>query len=148
MSDSVQSRGQQLTTLLCPWDSLGKNTGVGCHSLLQCMLSRFSRVRLCATLWTAVHQVPLSLGFSRQEYGSGLPFPSPAYHIKPLHIILTLSWILTNPVLDNYHLICQFLTTISFTSETGSYKLTGLWNYSQNGKFWHKNAEVYGRIEK
>ena len=38
--------------------------------------SRFSRVRLCATLWTAAHQAPLSTGFSRQEYWSGLPFPS------------------------------------------------------------------------
>ena len=32
------------------------------------MLSRFSRVQLCATLWTAAHQAPLSTGFSRQEY--------------------------------------------------------------------------------
>ena len=68
--------------LLCPWDSPGKNTGVGCHFLLQCMhacmLSRFSRVQLCATLWTAAHQAPLSKGFSRQEYWSGLPFPIPS----------------------------------------------------------------------
>ena len=42
-----------------------------------CMLGRFSRVRLCATLWTAAHQAPLSTGFSRQEYWTGLPFPSP-----------------------------------------------------------------------
>ena len=42
-----------------------------------CMLSHFSHVRLCATLWTAAHQAPLSTGFSRQEYWSGLPFPSP-----------------------------------------------------------------------
>ena len=41
------------------------------------LLSRFSRVRLYATPWTAAHQAPLSLGFSRQEYWSGLPFPSP-----------------------------------------------------------------------
>ena len=33
-----------------------------------CMLSRFSHVQLCATLWTAAHQTPLSTGFSRQEY--------------------------------------------------------------------------------
>ena len=49
------------------------------------MLSCFSPVRLYATLWTAAHQAPLSTGFSRQEYWSGLPFPSPmgpAY--KPL----------------------------------------------------------------
>ena len=45
--------------------------------LLLLLLSGFSRVRLCATPWTAAHQVPPSLGFSRQEYWSGLPFPSP-----------------------------------------------------------------------
>ena len=37
MSDSVQLHRQQPTRLLHPWDSLGKNTGVGCHCLLQCM---------------------------------------------------------------------------------------------------------------
>ena len=45
--------------------------------LLLLLLSRFSRVRLCVTPWTAAHQAPLSLGFSRQEQWSGLPFPSP-----------------------------------------------------------------------
>ena len=43
------------------------------------LLSRFSRVQLCATPQTAAHQAPLSLGFSRQEYWSGLPFPSPMH---------------------------------------------------------------------
>ena len=41
--------------------------------LLLLLLSRFSRVRLCATPWTAAHQAPPSLGFSRQEHRSGLP---------------------------------------------------------------------------
>ena len=45
--------------------------------LLLLLLSRVGRVRLCATPQTAAHQAPLSLGFSRQEYWSGLPFPSP-----------------------------------------------------------------------
>ena len=36
-----------------------------------------SRVWLFATPWTVAYQVPLSMGFSRQEYWSGLPFPSP-----------------------------------------------------------------------
>ena len=35
MSDSLQCLGLSLTWLLCPWDSSGKNTGVGCHTLLQ-----------------------------------------------------------------------------------------------------------------
>ena len=39
--------------------------------LLLLLLSRFSPVRLCATPWTAAHQAPLSLGFSRQEHWSG-----------------------------------------------------------------------------
>ena len=43
------------------------------------LLSRFSRVRLCATPETAAHQAPPSLGFSRQEQWSGLPFPSPMH---------------------------------------------------------------------
>ena len=42
-----------------------------------CMLSHFSRVQLFATPWTVAHQAPLSRGFSRQEYWSGLPLPSP-----------------------------------------------------------------------
>ena len=43
------------------------------------LLSRFSPVRLCATPQTAAHQAPPSLGFSRQERWSGLPFPSPMH---------------------------------------------------------------------
>ena len=52
-----------------PWDSPGKNTGVGCHFLLQSMkVKSLSRVRLLATPWTAAYQAPPSMGFSRQEY--------------------------------------------------------------------------------
>ena len=47
--------------------------------LLLLLLSRFSRVRLCVTPQTAAHQAPPSLGFSRQEHWSGLPFPSPMH---------------------------------------------------------------------
>ena len=47
--------------------------------LLLLLLSRFSRVRLCATPETAAHQAPPSLGCSRQEHWSGLPFPSPMH---------------------------------------------------------------------
>ena len=38
---------------------------------------------LCPILWTVAHQAPLSMGFSRQEYWSGLPFPSPGDHPDP-----------------------------------------------------------------
>ena len=43
------------------------------------LLSRFSRVQLCATPQTVAHQAPLSLGFSRHEHWSGFPFPSPVH---------------------------------------------------------------------
>ena len=46
-------------------------------SLHACMLSPFSCVQHSATLWTVAHQAPLSMGFSRQEYWSGLPCPLP-----------------------------------------------------------------------
>ena len=47
--------------------------------LLLLLLSRFSRVRLCVTPQTAAHQAPPSLGLSRQEHWSGLPFPFPMH---------------------------------------------------------------------
>ena len=80
MSNSVRSQRQQPTRLPHPWDSPDKNTGVGCHFVLQCMKVKaksLSRVRLLATPWTAAHQAPPSMGFSRREYWSGVPLPSP-----------------------------------------------------------------------
>ena len=51
------------------------------------LLSRFSRVRLCATPWTAAYQTSPSMGFSRQEHWSALPFPSPQFCVcvTPVH---------------------------------------------------------------
>ena len=52
MSDSVRPHKRQPTRLLCPWDSPGKNTGVGCHFLLQCMKVESERevAQSCLTL--------------------------------------------------------------------------------------------------
>ena len=66
-----------------PWDSPGKNTGVGCHFLLQCMKvkSESEVAQLCPTLHDPMDcNLPgsPSMGFSRQEYWSGLPLPSPS----------------------------------------------------------------------
>ena len=47
--------------------------------LLRGLLSHLSHVRFCATPETAAHEAPLSLGLSRQEHWSGLPFPSPMH---------------------------------------------------------------------
>ena len=57
----------------CPvhWQMFGSIYGYAC------MLGHFSHVQLCGTLWTIACQGPLSMGFSTQEYWSGLPCPSP-----------------------------------------------------------------------
>ena len=73
---------RQPTRLPHPWDSPGKNTGVGCHFLLQCMKvkSESEVAQSCPTLatpWTAAYQAPPSMGFSRQKYWSRVPLPSP-----------------------------------------------------------------------
>ena len=71
----MQPHRWQPTRLPRPWDSPGKNTGVGCHFLLQCMKVKSEREvaqsgRLLGTPWTAAFQAPPSMGFSRQEYWS------------------------------------------------------------------------------
>ena len=85
MSNSVRPHRRQPTRLLCPWDSPGKNTGVGCHFLLQGMkVKSESEVAqsnpTLATPSTAAYQAPPSMGFSRQEYWRGVPLPSPGNH--------------------------------------------------------------------
>ena len=82
MSDSVGPHKWQPTRLPHPWDSPGKNTGVGCHFLLQCMKVKgegeiAQSCQLLATPRTAAYQAPPPMGFSRQEYWSGVPLPSP-----------------------------------------------------------------------
>ena len=105
MSDSVQPHRRKPTRFPRPWDSPGKNTEVGCHFLLQCMKvkSESEVAQSCPTLsnpmdcsppgssvhgtlqarvleWGAIafsNQAPLSMGFSRQGYWNGLPFPFP-----------------------------------------------------------------------
>ena len=65
-------QGSEESQVVCWWSQETLPT-------LLLLLSRFSRVQLCATPQTAAHQAPLSLGFSRQEHWSGLPFPSPMH---------------------------------------------------------------------
>ena len=81
MSDSVQPHRRQPIMPLCPWDSPGKNTGVDCHFLLQCMKvkSESEVAQSCLTLSDPMDcSLPGSSvhGFSRQEYWSGVPLPS------------------------------------------------------------------------
>ena len=84
VSDSVRSHRRKPTRLPRPWDSPGKSTGVGCHFLLQCMKvkSESEVAQLCPTLsdpMDCAFQAPPSVGFSRQEYWSGVPLPSPLH---------------------------------------------------------------------
>ena len=74
VSDSVRPHSRQPTRLPRPWDSPGKNTGVGCRFLLQCMkvkVKSLSRVQLLATPWTAAYQAPLSMDFPGKSTGVG-----------------------------------------------------------------------------
>ena len=68
----------------------------GDGTLPGCVLSYFSCVWLFVTLWTIAHQAFLSMGFSRQEYWSGLPCPSPGdlpdQGIKPKSLTSNLHW--------------------------------------------------------
>ena len=84
---------------LVPWAYLQELLKTNTLSLLYspsfqnnvCVLSRFSHVRCFATLWTVACQAPLSMGFSRQEYWSGLPCPPsgdlPNPGIKPVSLM-------------------------------------------------------------
>ena len=108
MSNSVRSHRQQPTRLLCPWDSPGKNTGVGCHFLLQCVkVKSLSRLRLLATPWTVAYQAPPSTGFPRQEYRGGLLFPSPIY----IYIFFFSFFLMQDPIKEYgaFHVISLFL---------------------------------------
>ena len=87
MSNSVQRHRGQPTRLPHSWHSPGKNTGVSCHFLLQCKkVKSESEAQSCLTLvtpWTTAYQAPPSMGFSRQNYWSGMPLPSPIYRVHP-----------------------------------------------------------------
>ena len=61
------------------WMSIGMLPFILDYRNVKVKVKSFSRVWLFATQWTKTHQAPPSMGFSRQEYWSGLPFPSPNY---------------------------------------------------------------------
>ena len=61
---------------MCNWQYKVMNKNMVSRASL-CMLNCFSHVQLLATLWNIAHQASLSIGFSRQEYCSGLPIHSP-----------------------------------------------------------------------
>ena len=71
MNECNLFQGKSLENLGTP----GKTKDSKCNERV-CVLSRFSRVQLLVTPWTVTYQGPPSMGFFRQEYWSGVPFPS------------------------------------------------------------------------
>ena len=77
---STQSLKRDMSqSTYCFWNTIKEISGMLLLLLLLLLLSHFSRVQLCATPETAANQGPTSLGFSRQEHWSGLPFPPPMH---------------------------------------------------------------------
>ena len=77
------------------WHQQPRNYKKLCCSDLWSEVKSLSHVRLCATPWTVAYQAPLSMGFSRQEYWSGLLFPSPGIFLSQglnSHLLLLLHW--------------------------------------------------------
>ena len=66
-----------LFTIARPWKHLHVGQQMDGLRCGVCLLSHFGQVRLFETLWTVAHEAPLSMGFSRQEYWTGLSCPPP-----------------------------------------------------------------------
>ena len=80
---------------LTGWPEVLKELSVDiCLYIYKVKVKSLSHVRLSATPWTVAYQAPPSVGFSRQEYWSGLPFPSPLYIYNYLYLYI---YMYTNP---------------------------------------------------
>ena len=93
---TVQPHRRQPTRLLCPWDSEARTLEWVAISFFgaekwKVKVKSLSHVRLFATSWIVAYQAPRTMGFSRQEYWSGLPFPSPGKWTSWCKIFLCLS---------------------------------------------------------
>ena len=105
-----------LTLLICIKVTTNENLLYSSENSTQCsarMLSHFSSVRLFATLSTVAHQAPLAMGFSRQEYWSGLPCPPPGH--------------LPDPEIEPTFFMSPTLSGRFFTTSTTWEALRALW---------------------
>ena len=84
------------------------------YQFLLLLLSRFSRVQLFATPWTAANQVPPSMRFSRQEYCRGLPLPSPITILKGRDYILIMSICISLMMYEADHLFVYMFVICTF----------------------------------
>ena len=122
VSDSVWLHRRQPTRLPRPWDSPGKNSGVGCHFLLQRMKvkSESEVTQPCPTLSNPMDcSLPGSSvhGFSRQEYWSRVPLPSlwphrgsPKFCSCMLQTVGFWFWLVSRP----YESIISFSNTLGY----------------------------------
>ena len=120
---------RQPTRLPRPWDSPGKNTGVGCPFLLQCMKvkSESEVAQSCPTLSDPMDcspPGPPSMGFSRQEYWSGVPLPSPSpilvSHFQCVGVLLVVFIVFTSLYMLKQLPAGTLLTLASAASSTES----------------------------
>ena len=93
VSDSVQPQRRQPTRHLCPWDSPGKNTGVGCHFLLQCMKvkSESEVAQSCPTLgdpmdWSLPDSSVHGVFQARVLEWGAIAFSGDKYEVSPISI--------------------------------------------------------------
>ena len=99
---------------------------IAAFTLFQLLLSRFGRVRLCATPETAAHQAPQSpqsLRFSRQEYWSGLPCPPPGDFPNPGR--KAPAWVFREPGISGFHLLCPLSRPLPAGNDPGRGGETG-----------------------
>ena len=153
MSDSVRPYRWQPTRLPRPWDSPGKNTGVGCHFLLQCMKvkSQSEVAQSCPTPSDPMDcSLPgsSSMGFSRQEYWSGVPLPSPMSYIKSKQLLFFSSkhHVLSSWSIDTTGPMCSEITL----QWKNSFGITNLiqWKLSSHLiEEWKINYDTYSAVK-
>ena len=116
-------------------------SGVGCHFLLQCMKvkSESEVAQLCLTLsdpWTAAYQAPPPMGFSRQEYWSGVPLPSPTISQRLLKFMF-----IEFVMLSNHLILCHPLLTLSMFPSLRVFS-SELALHIRRPKYWSFNFRI------
>ena len=113
-------------------------------------MKSLSRVWLFATPWTVAYQAPPSMGFSRQEYWSGLPFPSPRLlwlglpklcWIKVVRMSIFVLFLIIEKTLSTFHVeysfSCEFVTCVHAKWLQFCLTLCNFMNYSPPGSSIH-----------
>ena len=139
MSDPVRPHRWQPTRLPCPWDSPGKNTGVGCHFLLQCMKVKsesevaqscliLSDPMDCSLPGSSVHGI-----FQAKEYWSGVPLPSPnnkrTWHLRNYINLIQNIKITALKTKQRWVPACDDFTDTCFTLNHSEVLLSSHWCY-------------------